>query len=104
MKSSNMRKWHRYIGIIIAAFIVLQAGSGLLLTVSEFGGTHDHSSEAQEHESDSVWHAVIGWIHYDSNPLMGIYRILLGAGILVQTTIGAMIFFDIRHRVKSKGS
>ena len=106
MNQSNMRKWHRSIGIIIALFIIFQAGSGLLITISEFGDTPAHSSKGHEHaeqgERASTWHAVLGWIHHGDSSLMAIYRILLGVGILVQTIIGAMLFFHLRHRVKSR--
>jgi hypothetical protein len=108
MNQSDMRKWHRSIGIIIALFIIFQAGSGLLITILEFSDTPTHSSEAHEHaeqeEGASAWHVVLGWIHHGSGSLMDIYRILLGVGILAQTIIGVMLFFDIRRRVKSRQS
>jgi len=106
MKQADMRKWHRGIGLIIAVFIIFQAGSGLMLTVSEIGDTPAHSSEGHEHdepgEEASTWHTVLGWIHHGSSSWMGIYRILLGAALIAQTVIGVMIFFDIRARAKAR--
>ncbi len=106
MKQSNMRKLHRNIGIIIAVFIVFQVGSGLLITLAEFGETPTHSNAEHEYgesrEDASAWGAALGWIHHDSSMPMGIYRVLLGVGLLAQTTIGGMIFFDTRRRLKSK--
>lgn len=108
MKQSDMRKLHRNIGIIIAVFIVLQAGSGLLITIAEFSEASETpvsssaEHEYEEHEQDtSTLRAALGWIHYDSSAVMSTYRILLGIGILVQTIIGGMMFFDIRRRLKA---
>ena len=106
MNQSDLRKWHRSIGIIIALFILFQAGSGLLLTITEFGDTPAYSSEGhgqdEQGEGISAWHAVLGWIHHSSNDLMGIYRVLLGIGLLAQTIIGGVIFLGIRRQAKSK--
>lgn len=92
---------------IIALFIILQAGSGLLITISEFGDRPANSSEGHGHdeqveETSLAWHDLLGWIHHGSSSLMGIYRILLGVGLLGQTVIGVMIFFDTRRRAKSR--
>ena len=35
MKEANLRKWHRGLGIILAFFVILQAGSGLLITITD---------------------------------------------------------------------
>ncbi|MFO7875143.1 MAG: hypothetical protein R6U55_00990 [Desulfovermiculus sp.] len=108
MNISGMRKWHRSIGIVLALFIMLQAGSGLLLTISEFSETSAHTSEGHGHDENSVqsftWHTVLGWIHHSESIWMGVYRILLGVGILAQTVIGVMIFIETRQRVKSRKS
>ena len=106
MNQSDMRKWHRSIGIIIALFIIFQAGSGLLITISEFDDTLPHSSKGHEHaeqgEGASAWHAMLGWIHHGDSSLMATYRILLGVGILAQTIIGVLLFFNLRRRIKSR--
>jgi hypothetical protein len=108
MNISGMRKWHRSIGIVLALFIVFQVGSGLLLTISEFSETSVHTSEGlghDEHSEQSLsWHTVLGWIHHSESSWMGVYRILLAAGILAQTGIGVMLFFETRHRRKSRKS
>lgn len=33
MKDANLRKWHRRMSITLALFIILQAGTGLLLSL-----------------------------------------------------------------------
>jgi hypothetical protein len=45
MKEPDLRRWHRNLGIILAAFIILQAGSGLLLS---FGRLSVSSVDANE--------------------------------------------------------
>ena len=108
MNISGMRKWHRRIGIILALFIILQVGSGLLLTISEFSETSVHTSKEHAHDEHSVqsfaWHTTLGWVHHSKINLMAVYRILLGVGILAQTVIGVMIFIETRQRVKSRKS
>jgi hypothetical protein len=35
MKEVNLRTWHRRIGIVLALFIILQAGSGFLIMLGD---------------------------------------------------------------------
>jgi hypothetical protein len=50
MKESNLRKFHRNMGISLVVFIVLQAGSGFLISTSELSAPHSHAHEKQAHE------------------------------------------------------
>ena len=43
MKKSDIRKWHRNLGILLALFIVFQAGSGLLITLNDLSVPHSHA-------------------------------------------------------------
>lgn len=47
MKESTMRKWHRNIGIVIAFFIFLQAGSGIVLILKHISVPHSHAHEKE---------------------------------------------------------
>ena len=84
MKESDLRRWHRTFGIILSLFIILQTGSGLLISLSEIGTPHSHAhSESVVHadthgEGKSQWKASIGFIHHGAGPIGLIYRILLG--------------------------
>ncbi len=115
MKEANLRKWHRRMGITLAFFIILQAGTGLLLSLDWDSTPHSHantqherikeSGEANEslldsHEEGSNWHEVLGFIHRGAGSIMNLYRIFLGIGILAMAITGSTIFFMIRARSK----
>jgi len=69
MKESDLRKGHRSFGLILALFIILQAGSGLLITLSGSGIPHSHAhSEAvvrsgPHEDGKSLWNTSLGFIH-----------------------------------------
>jgi len=63
MRQLVLRKWHRRIGITLAFFIVLQAGSGLVLVIEDKffekeeraeGYRHRHEHEVQGDENSWV--------------------------------------------------
>ena len=113
MKQAGLRKWHRRLGVILAVFIVLQAASGLWLTVSEMGSGHEHGEENEHHEAvtneghgyeggeDSHEHGIVGLVHHAEATWTALYRVALGLGILLQTFLGLGIFFAMRTRSKS---
>jgi len=87
--------------MVIALFVFFQAGSGLLITVSELGSPDAQATGVNGHgqaAGESNWLEGFEWIHHGSGQLMGIYRLLLGIGILGQAVIGLMIFFDMKRR------
>ena len=45
MKESDIRKWHKQAGIFFAIFIILQAGTGLVLTVGHISVPHAHGND-----------------------------------------------------------
>lgn len=106
MKEADLRSLHRAVGIIVAVFIIFQAGSGFVLSLGglPIGSTHAHEesySSAQTHEEgESVWHDALEFIHLGGGIVGTIYRLLLGLGIIVMAVSGGMIFFSIRTRKK----
>ena len=111
MKEYDLRKWHRRVGIVLALFIILQAGSGLLISLGGMVAieeSHAHSEqpavqpterEGHEHEEgESVWNRTFAFIHHHTGVWWDLYRVLLGAGIVWMTVTGSMIFFRIRAR------
>ena len=109
MKESDLRKWHRSLGLILALFIILQAGSGLLITLSgsDTPDSHAHSepvahSEAHE-DGKSIWKTSISFLHHGAGVVGDVYRILLGIGMLGMAMSGSMILFKIRARTGKGG-
>jgi hypothetical protein len=108
MKESDLRAWHRNLGIILSLFIILQTGTGLIISLSEAGVPHSHANsesvvQANTHgEGESKWSSSIGFIHHGAGVVGVIYRILLGIGTLGMAISGSMIFFKVRARSKKQ--
>ena len=106
MKEADLRKWHRSLGIILVLFIILQAGSGLLISIGQIGTSHSHAdSEIVAHagpheEGKFIIKTSLSFIHHGAGVVGLIYRILLGSGILGMSITGSMIYFKIRARNK----
>jgi hypothetical protein len=99
MKEVSLRLWHRHLGIILAIFIIIQAGTGLSLNLGQLSipHTHEQGTPGTQEHSSSVTNAVM-MIHHGGGLVGTIYRILLGIGILVQTVLGTLIYIRIRSR------
>ena len=130
MKEAELRKWHRYMGITLAIFLILQAGSGLLISLghltiphshahSEVAGPHENRYEHTKQKDHSHGEPIpsmhqkakqrplsqtIGAIHHGGGFIGTLYRILLGVGVLGQTIMGGFIFFKMQQRSKSRRS
>jgi len=104
MKESVLRTWHRNLGIVLAAFIIFQAGSGFLISLSQTAIPHTHAHEESHHsahghdDGESFWHDSLRFIHHGGDTLGTIYRIIVVVGTLVMVLAGSMIFFKIRAR------
>lgn len=90
MKESTLRKIHRSFGISIALLIILQAGTGLLLSLAHLTGI-------------VVGGEVIHGIHFGDGGAADAYRVLLAAAILVLAATGVWIFVKIRIRAAAAG-
>jgi hypothetical protein len=106
MKQRTLRTWHRKIGMIIALFVFLQSGSGLLITLFEFS-PHDsqahedildekQDSSIHEHKGEFFFERGLAFMHHGDPAFLGLYRIFLGAAIIVQTVLGAAIFLKMK--------
>ena len=106
MKESDLRKLHRTLGIVLAVFIVLQAGSGFLISVSQMSVSHIHAHEKSHppghghEEGESLWHESMEFIHHGGGTIGTIYRLVVGIGMLVMAVTGSMIYFEIRARFR----
>jgi len=108
MKELDYRKWHRAIGIIVALFIILQAGSGFLLSLGGVSIPHTHAHEEvyrtgpDQEEGNSLWHDALEFIHHGGGIIGTTYRLLLGIGIVVMAVSGGMIYFKVSVRSKKR--
>jgi hypothetical protein len=108
MREADLRRWHRSMGIIVAAFVILQAGSGFLLSL---GGlpiirTYVHEEtyspgHAQE-EGEWLWQDALEFVHLGGGIIGTIYRLLLGFGIVLTALSGGTIFFKVRALSKRR--
>lgn len=103
MKESDLRKWHRNAGVVLAPLIVLQAISGIFLSVDWLLGYHQRAGEVIEKEIPSLvwlWDKTLVSIHYGLGLPGSSYHIALGIGLFWIVVSGVMIFLRIRARRK----
>ncbi len=81
MKEPNLRDLHRKIGIMIAFFVILQTGSGLIINITDLITPHEHNHETHREEDDrEEIDSTLEWIHHGEG-LMGLaYRTGVGSG------------------------
>jgi polyferredoxin len=87
MQEVELRHWHRTMGIILALFILLQAGSGAMMALEHFLNLHGLFGPLTK-------------LHFGGGALGHIYRIILGLGVMGMATSGTLIFLKIRARAK----
>ena len=108
MKEVNLRKWHRRFGIILALFIILQAGSGLLITLGDLSPSKSHAhtepavTATVHDEEEPFLEEALEFIHFGAGPAGALYRIIVGAGILWMAVSGGLIFFRTRARSQKR--
>ena len=114
MKEKNLRKYHRMTGVVLAVFIIVQAGTGLIFTIGKMTGSsggHDHGtagisispvSKALASSSDSgqsdTHESVLSTVHYGGGMIGNIYRVLLAVALIGQVSGGLWIYIRIRKR------
>jgi len=89
MEEASLRKWHRFLGIILALFIFVQAATGTLMAL-KFSLNFPVPLDVLEE------------LHTSGGLAGNIYRILLGLGLMVMAVTGALIYLKIRARTKKK--
>lgn len=97
MTEANLRKWHRTVGIFLALFIILQAGSGVLLNVVTMVPTAWWGPPDQ---GEPWWEELADRLHKGGGFGGKVYRLCLGLGIMGMATSGSLIFLKIRARAK----
>lgn len=121
MKESELRKYHRYLGISLALFLLLQGGSGLLISLGQLfhfhvhahgtANTHYDESEREhigedsfamqvEKQEESEDHGVLGLLHHKEHTFMNFYRVVVGTSLMLMIFSGMAIFIKIQNRAK----
>lgn len=103
MKELDLRKWHRNVGIMLAPLLVLQAISGVFLSVDWLLGYHQRVGEVIRVNVPSLiwlWDKILVEIHYGLQIPGAIEHIVLGIGLVWVTVSGFMMFLNIRARKK----
>lgn len=85
MDEASLRKGHRTMGIILAFFLFLQAGSGALMALEfALGAPGLFGGPTSLHFGGGFWGQI--------------YRIFLGLGLMGMAASGALIYLKIRAR------
>ncbi|NDY43020.1 hypothetical protein G3N55_09220 [Dissulfurirhabdus thermomarina] len=92
MTERTLRLWHRRLGMVLFVFLLVQAGSGLALSLRHAlggppagEGVHRLAAAAAD-------------LHHGGGEAGDLGRVLLAAGILVQAGLGAGIGAKARGR------
>jgi len=87
MNEAYLRTWHRRFGIILALFVLLQAGSGVILNVDHF--------------LDFPTLLVGATVLHRGGGLAGtVYRTVLGLMLMAMAVSGSLIFIKVWRRTK----
>jgi hypothetical protein len=85
MTEADLRKGHRTMGIMLALFIILQAGSGAMMALEFFLNLPGLFGPLTK-------------LHFGGGGLGHIYRTILGLGTLGMAVSGSLIYLKIRGR------
>ena len=108
MKEKDLRSLHGRIGIFLAFFIMLQAASGLFITMGEIEAPHSHAGKTPvaadapvDTRQPPAFQAALAAIHHGGGTTGVLYRIFLSMGLLWMAVSGGLIYFKIRARAPS---
>ena len=82
MKEIYLRKLHRQIGIVVAPLLVLQATSGVFLSIDWLLGFHQRVGETLRENIPPLirlWDLILVEIHYGLGMPGALYHIILGS-------------------------
>ena len=103
MREPQLRKLHRLAGIVLAPLLVLQALSGILLSVDWLLGIHRRFGESVGAAAPGLarlWDAALVEIHYGTGVGGAVYHMLLGVAIVGLAASGTGIYLQIRARLR----
>jgi len=114
MKESQLRELHRRVGIVLVAFLMIQAATGGVLSLSELLSHVGWGSQMSRdlhgrHEMEKAPGDDLGFdtlkeisesIHLGGGPWGALYRVALGICVLWMGVSGAWIFVKVQRRSK----
>jgi len=103
MKEPDLRKLHRTVGVVIAPLLILQAFSGIFLSIDWLLGFHRRIGETIKENIPPLirlWDMILVNIHYGLGVGGAFYHVLLGIGAVWVAVSGFMLFLKIRSRQK----
>jgi uncharacterized iron-regulated membrane protein len=89
MLEASLRKWHRWLGIGIVLFVIIQSLTGLILNLEDLFEIA----------------ALTGWskvLHRGLGDFGTVYRTILALSLLAMAFSGGLIFIKIRQRTRKK--
>ena len=96
MKGIHLNKLHRYVGITLAPFLIIQTLSGLFLKFGLFrrGG---HAAEGGAVSATGFFDPILVKAHFGQGFVNDIYHIILGLAIAWMVVSGWILFLRIRR-------
>lgn len=104
MKEADLRKWHRLTGVWAGPLIILQAASGIFLSVDWLMGIHHRVGEAVRNNIPPLarlWDAILVEIHYGIGKAGAFYHIALGVAVIWMAVSGFILFLRVRKRQRA---
>ncbi len=95
MKGPYLNKLHRYVGISMAPFLLLQAASGLFLDFGLF-----RRGEGVQPEARGWGDLLLVKLHFAPGVVSDAYHLLLGAAIAWMAVTGWLLYLRIRRARK----
>jgi uncharacterized iron-regulated membrane protein len=93
MKGPYLNKLHRYVGIVVAPFLVIQTLSGLLLDF----GLFRRGAPGGPAPVRGAWDPLLTRVHFGPGPINDAYHLLLGAGIVWMAVSGWLLYLRLRR-------
>jgi uncharacterized iron-regulated membrane protein len=97
MKGIQLNKLHRYAGITIAPFLVLQTFTGLLLDFGLFRRGVSALAGGDPPVTSTPWDAAFIKAHFGQGAIGDCYHLLLGAGIVWMAFSGWILYLRGRR-------
>lgn len=97
MKEIGINKLHRYAGIAIAPFLVIQALSGLFLDFGLFRAGSTVTGAQKMPAARGAWDLLLLKIHFGPGLISSTYHLLLGAGIIWMAVSGWVLYLRMRR-------